>query len=49
MEEKFNTKMTSMDEEFTKFKGEPSTDPISTDKNSKEWGTLYNKFGKFRK
>lgn len=41
--------ITNMDEDFSKFKKEPSSESIKNDKPSKEWGSLYEKFGKYRK
>jgi len=47
--ETLKTELKEMNEDFSKFKKSPSSKSINEDKPSKEWGTLYSKFGKHRK
>ena len=47
--ETLKTELKEMNEDFSKFKKSPSSKSINEDKPSKEWGTLYSKFGKHRR
>lgn len=47
--ETLKEELKGMNEDFEKFRKEPSTDSLKNEKTNREWGTLYSKFGKHRK
>lgn len=47
--ESLKEELKGMNEDFEKFKKSPSTESLKKEKSNAEWGSLYSKFGKYRK
>lgn len=47
--ESLKEELKGMNEDFEKFKKSPSTESLKNEKTNREWGSLYSKFGKYRK